>query len=81
GFPYKRAVKLKVSTEKPDDIFVEVSDSQNMYGICIDINEHTNVATVIPITNNFEGYVITQSSSGINMGDKLDFNSNGEVIK
>uniref|UniRef100_UPI0004657106 DUF228 domain-containing protein n=1 Tax=Borrelia persica TaxID=44448 RepID=UPI0004657106 len=24
GFPYKRAVKLKVSTEKPDDIFVEV---------------------------------------------------------
>ncbi|UPA18479.1 DUF228 domain-containing protein (plasmid) [Borrelia puertoricensis] len=82
GFPYKRAVKLKVETDtnKNDGVQVEVSDGNNMYGICVDIDPYTNVATVIPITNNFEGYMIAQSTS-INMGDKLDFNSNGEVIK
>ncbi|WP_330730483.1 DUF228 domain-containing protein [Borrelia turicatae] len=81
GFPYKRAVKLKVEPSKPDEVQVEVSDGKNMYGICIDIDEYTNTATVIPITNNFEGYVVTGSSSGIVIGDRLDFNSNGEVIK
>ncbi|QDA32787.2 DUF228 domain-containing protein (plasmid) [Borrelia miyamotoi] len=81
GFPYKRAVKLKVDTTKLDSISVEVSDGKNMYGICIDIDEYSNVATVIPITNNFEGYVVASSSSGINIGDKLDFDSYGRVIK
>lgn len=81
GFPYKRAVKLKVETTKLDSISVEVSDGKNMYGICIDIDEYSNVATVIPITNNFEGYVVASSSSGINIGDKLDFDSYGRVIK
>ncbi|AHH11860.1 DUF228 domain-containing protein (plasmid) [Borrelia coriaceae] len=81
GFPYKRAVKLKIETSKSDEVQVEVSDGKNMYGICIDIDEHTNVATVIPITNNFEGYVIASSPSGIEIGNKLDFNSDGEVIK
>ncbi|AMR76222.1 DUF228 domain-containing protein (plasmid) [Borrelia hermsii] len=81
GFPYKRAVKLKIETGKPDEVQVEVSDGKNMYGICIDIDEYTNIATVIPITNNFEGYVFAQNSSGIQVGDKLDFNSNGEAFK
>ncbi|UPA16719.1 DUF228 domain-containing protein (plasmid) [Borrelia coriaceae] len=81
GFPYKSAVKLKIETEKSDEVQVEVSDGKNMYGICIDIDEHTNVATVIPITNNFEGYVIAKSSSSIQIGDKLDFDSDGKVIK
>ncbi|UPA18562.1 DUF228 domain-containing protein [Borrelia puertoricensis] len=81
GFPYKRAVKLKIETSKSDEVQVEVSDGKNMYGICIDIDENTNVATVIPITDNFEGYVVSGSSSGIAIGDRLDFNSNGEVIK
>ncbi|QTL84225.1 DUF228 domain-containing protein [Borrelia miyamotoi] len=81
GFPYKRAVKLKVETTKPDSISVEVSDGKNMYGICIDIDEYRNVATVMPITNNFQGYLVAASSSGINVGDKLDFDSYGRVIK
>ncbi|UPA12542.1 DUF228 domain-containing protein [Borrelia venezuelensis] len=83
GFPYKRAVKLKVETDtnKNDEVQVEVSSSSDMYGICVDIDEYTNVATVIPITNNFEGYVVAQSSASFQIGDKLDFNSSGEAFK
>ncbi|UPA18441.1 DUF228 domain-containing protein [Borrelia puertoricensis] len=83
GFPYKRAVKLKVETDtkKNDEVQVEVSDGNNMYGICVDIDPYTNVATILPITNNFTGYVIAQSSDSFKIGDKLDFNSNGEAVK
>ncbi|UPA18554.1 DUF228 domain-containing protein (plasmid) [Borrelia puertoricensis] len=52
-----------------------------MYGICVDIDPYTNVATILPITNNFTGYVIAQSSDSFKIGDKLDFNSNGEAVK
>ncbi|WP_430644659.1 DUF228 domain-containing protein [Borrelia puertoricensis] len=67
--------------KKNDEVQVEVSDGNNMYGICVDIDPYTNVATILPITNNFTGYVIAQSSDSFKIGDKLDFNSNGEAVK
>ncbi|UPA10127.1 DUF228 domain-containing protein (plasmid) [Borrelia nietonii YOR] len=79
GYPYKRGIKL--SFEDGYEPCVEACGGADLYGICIDINEYTNIATVIPITNNFEGYVFAQNSSGIQVGDKLDFNSNGEAFK
>ncbi|AHH11531.1 DUF228 domain-containing protein (plasmid) [Borrelia coriaceae] len=79
GYPYKRGVKL--SFEDGSEPCVEAGGCDDLYGICIDIDEFTKTATVIPITNNFQGYVISRSSDGISIGDKLDFDSDGKVIK
>ncbi|AHH04250.1 MULTISPECIES: DUF228 domain-containing protein [Borrelia] len=77
GYPYKRAIKLSVENE---NVYVVSSNDEDMYGICIDVDESTGVASVIPITNNFEGY-LSASDSSIKIADKLDFDSNGMLIK
>ncbi|QFP42523.1 hypothetical protein F9Y90_05340 (plasmid) [Borrelia miyamotoi] len=77
GYPYKRAVKLTVEN---GTVYVVADCDEEMYGICIDICEITHTATVIPITNNFEGY-LAASDQSIKIADKLDFDSNGMLIK
>ncbi|WP_434757570.1 DUF228 domain-containing protein (plasmid) [Borrelia puertoricensis] len=77
GWPFKRAVKLAVEN---DSVYVVPSNDEDMYGICIDVDENTQVASVIPITNNFTGY-LSASDSSIKIADKLDFDSNGMLIK
>uniref|UniRef100_UPI001AEF836D DUF228 domain-containing protein n=1 Tax=Borreliella garinii TaxID=29519 RepID=UPI001AEF836D len=50
--------------------------------ICIDIDEFSKTATVIPITNNFTGYLtFKKNGNGVNPGDKLYFNQHGELEK
>ncbi|ETZ17396.1 hypothetical protein BDCR2A_01690 [Borrelia duttonii CR2A] len=78
GFPYKRAVKLSFDTD--GSAFVETSDDSNVYGMCVDVDEYTETAQVVPITNNVSGYFICADSS-IQCGDHLDFNSEGELVK
>ncbi|WP_024655213.1 DUF228 domain-containing protein, partial [Borrelia hispanica] len=47
------------------------------------IDDYTQIATVVPITEKFEGYLVVKkdSQSSINFGDKLAFNTNGELEK
>ncbi|MBB6213879.1 DUF228 domain-containing protein [Borreliella californiensis] len=77
SFPYKRGVKL---VPKENSIYVEVGADTDMYGICVDVCEFSNTAYVLPITNNFEGYLITRNPS-IKIGEILDINNNGVIIK
>lgn len=53
----------------------------DLYGICIDIDEFTSTATVLPITEEFTGYLVAKQNSGIKRKDKLKFDSNGELEK
>ncbi|AEL19167.1 conserved hypothetical protein (plasmid) [Borreliella bissettiae DN127] len=77
SFPYKRGVKL---VPKENSIYVEVGADTDMYGICVDVCEFSCTAYVLPITNNFEGYLITRNPS-IKIGEILDINNNGVIIK
>ncbi|OEL75826.1 hypothetical protein BHF13_26880, partial [Escherichia coli] len=77
SFPYKRGVKL---VPKETAIYVEVGADTDMYGICVDVCEFSCTAYVLPITNNFEGYLVTRNPS-IKAGEILDINNNGVIIK
>ncbi|PRQ90735.1 hypothetical protein CV691_06220 [Borreliella burgdorferi] len=77
SFPYKRGVKL---VPKENSIYVEVGADTDMYGICVDVCEFSSTAYVLPMTNNFEGYLVTRNPS-IKMGEILDINNNGVIIK
>ncbi|WP_330999453.1 DUF228 domain-containing protein [Borreliella burgdorferi] len=68
SFPYKRGVKL---VPKENSIYVEVGADTDMYGICVDVCEFSCTAYVLPITNNFEGYLVTRNPS-IKIGEILD---------
>ncbi|WP_418909484.1 DUF228 domain-containing protein (plasmid) [Borreliella sinica] len=82
GYPYKRGVKLSFSADGATELEVEAGGGDDLYGVCIDIDEFTGIATVIPITNNFEGYLVFKKpGSDIKPGDKLHFNQNGELEK
>ncbi|WP_420025209.1 DUF228 domain-containing protein (plasmid) [Borreliella yangtzensis] len=82
GYPYKRGVKLSFSTDGATELEVEAGGGEDLYGICTDIDEFTGIATVIPITNNFEGYLVCKKpGSDINPGDKLNFDQHGELEK
>ncbi|AMR76212.1 DUF228 domain-containing protein [Borrelia hermsii] len=84
GYPYKRGVKLVVNTvenNKPHyEPHVEAGGGDDLYGICTDIDDYTGIATVVPITEYFEGYLVAKDNS-IKRKDKLKFNSNGELEK
>ncbi len=60
-----------------------VEDPQVDLGVCSDIDEFSGMATVIPITNNFTGYLTLkkEGQNGVNPGDKLNFNQHGELEK
>ncbi|PRQ93249.1 DUF228 domain-containing protein, partial [Borreliella burgdorferi] len=61
---------------------VEAGGGDDLYGICTDIDEFTGMATVVPITNNFTGYLtFKKNGNGVNPGDKLHFNAQGELEK
>ncbi|MCD2374554.1 DUF228 domain-containing protein [Borreliella burgdorferi] len=77
SFPYKRGVKL---VPKESSIYVEVGADNDMYGICVDVCEFSCTAYVLPITNNFEGYLVTRNPS-IKIGEILDINNTGVIIK
>ncbi|WP_420025716.1 DUF228 domain-containing protein (plasmid) [Borreliella yangtzensis] len=83
GYPYKRGVKLSFSNDGTTELEVEAGGGEDLYGICTDIDEFTGIATVIPITNNFEGYLVCkkENQSSINVGDKLNFDQHGELEK
>ncbi|WP_210360907.1 DUF228 domain-containing protein [Borreliella garinii] len=82
GYPYKRGVKLSFSVDGTSEPEVEAGGGEDLYGICVDIDEYTGVATVIPITNNFTGYLtFKKPGSDIKPGDKLYFNQHGELEK
>ncbi|AYE37106.1 hypothetical protein DB313_06275 (plasmid) [Borrelia turcica IST7] len=87
GYPYKRGVKLVVNKvdegqpAKPHyEPHIEAGGGDDLYGICIDIDEYSQIATVLPITNNFQGYLVAKDSS-IKRADKLCFNIDGELEK
>ncbi|XOU12992.1 DUF228 domain-containing protein (plasmid) [Borreliella americana] len=77
SFPYKRGVKL---VPKENSIYVEASADIDMYGICVDVCEFSCIAYVLPITNNFEGYLVTRNPN-IKSGEILDINNDGVIIK
>ncbi|WP_330730366.1 DUF228 domain-containing protein [Borrelia turicatae] len=78
GYPYKRDVKLFFEDGyKP---YVEARGENALYDICIDVDEFTSTATVIPITNKFKGYLDAKDNQ-IKRKDKLKFNSDGQVEK
>ncbi|QTL84268.1 DUF228 domain-containing protein [Borrelia miyamotoi] len=79
GYPYKRGVKRVVDTEY--EPHVEVGGEDHIYGICIDIDEFTSTASILPITNEFTGYLVAKQNSSIKRKDKLKFDSNGELEK
>ncbi|WP_210360694.1 DUF228 domain-containing protein [Borreliella valaisiana] len=77
SFPYKRGVKL---VPKENSIHVDVGASTDIYGICVDVCEFSCIAYVLPITNNFEGYLVTRNPN-IKAGEILDINADGVIIK
>lgn len=84
GYPYKRGVKRVIQTEEEDKIhyepYVEAGGEDDLYGICVDIDEFSKTATIVPITNNFEGYLVAKDS-GPKAKDKLIFNKDGALEK
>ncbi|WP_418905379.1 DUF228 domain-containing protein (plasmid) [Borreliella turdi] len=83
GYPYKRGVKLSFSDDGASELEVEAGGGDDLYGVCTDIDEFSGMATVIPITNNFTGYLTFKKNgqNGVNPGDKLHFNQHGELEK
>ncbi|WP_420025237.1 DUF228 domain-containing protein (plasmid) [Borreliella yangtzensis] len=83
GYPYKRGVKLSFSADGTTELEVEAGGGDDLYGICTDIDEFSGIATIIPITNNFTGYLVfkKEEQNNINPGDKLYFNQHGELEK
>ncbi|UPA18523.1 DUF228 domain-containing protein [Borrelia puertoricensis] len=81
GYPYKRGVKLSYEASDNTEPCVEAGGGTDLYGICIDIDDFTGIATVLPITNNFTGYLVVKQSSqsSINPGNKIKINTDGEV--
>ncbi|XOU12945.1 DUF228 domain-containing protein (plasmid) [Borreliella americana] len=77
SFPYKRGVKL---VSKENSTYVEVSAATDIYGICVDVCEFSCIAYVLPITNNFEGYLVTENPN-IKSGEILDIDDKGVIIK
>nr|AAU85908.1 hypothetical protein BGP058 [Borreliella bavariensis PBi] len=80
GYPYKRGVKLSFSADGTTELEVEAGGGEDLYGICVDIDEFSKTATVVPITNNFEGYLVAKENS-VKAKDKLFFNKDGELEK
>ncbi|WP_418457490.1 DUF228 domain-containing protein [Borreliella andersonii] len=82
GYPYKRGFKLSFG-DGTTELEVEVGGGDDLYGVCTDIDEFSGMATVIPITNNFTGYLTFKKNgeNGVNPGDKLHFNAHGELEK
>ncbi|MBB6208592.1 hypothetical protein HNQ06_001122 [Borrelia lanei] len=82
GYPYKRGVKLSFG-DGTTELEVEAGGEDDLYGVCTDIDEFSGMATVIPITNNFTGYLTFKKNgeNGIKPGDKLHFNAHGELEK
>ncbi|ACL33989.1 DUF228 domain-containing protein [Borreliella burgdorferi] len=84
GYPYKRGVKRVIQEEKENQIHyephVEAGGEDDLYGICIDIDEFSKTATIVPITNNFEGYLVAKDST-LKVKDKLVFNKDGALEK
>ncbi|AHH10049.1 Hypothetical protein BPA_0024100 (plasmid) [Borrelia parkeri SLO] len=84
GYPYKRGVKLVVNPftqgQPHYEPHVEPGGGDDLYGICVNIDDFTQRATVVPITEYFEGYLVAKDNS-IKEKDKLKFNSNGELEK
>ncbi|ACH94014.1 DUF228 domain-containing protein [Borrelia duttonii] len=79
GFPYKRAVKLSFDTDR--SVFVETSDDSNVYGICVDVDEYTETAQVVPITSGgYQAWLFAKDAT-IKRGDKIKFNDKGEAEK
>ncbi|WP_010256249.1 DUF228 domain-containing protein [Borreliella burgdorferi] len=79
GYPYKRGVKLSFG-DGTTELEVEAGGEDDLYGICIDIDEFSKTATIIPITNNFEGYLVAKDST-LKVKDKLVFNKDGALEK
>ncbi|WP_024653842.1 DUF228 domain-containing protein, partial [Borrelia persica] len=63
------------------ELAVEAGGGTDLYGICTDIDEFTGTATVMPITNNFTGYLVVKkdNQSSITPNVKVKFNTNGEI--
>ncbi|ACN93300.1 conserved hypothetical protein (plasmid) [Borreliella finlandensis] len=82
GYPYKRGVKLGFG-DGTTELEVEAGGGDDLYGVCTDIDEFSGMATVIPITNNFTGYLTFKKNgeNGVKPGDKLHFNQHGELEK
>lgn len=78
AFPYKRAVKL---VYKNGCVYATLSNDLDIYGVCVDINEYTNMATVVPIGHSFQGYLVCNYNTNLKPGDQLDFSTIGEVTK
>ncbi|AWG43360.1 hypothetical protein CR532_05215 (plasmid) [Candidatus Borreliella tachyglossi] len=91
GYPYKRGVKLVVNkieeipnTKMHYEPHVEAGGGVDLYSICVDIDEFTHTATVVPITNNYEAYLVFvkgQDGGDVKAGTKLFFNEKGELQK
>ncbi|MCD2385012.1 DUF228 domain-containing protein [Borreliella burgdorferi] len=84
GYPYKRGVKRVIQEAKDNEAHyephVEAGGGEDLYGICIDIDEFSKTATIVPITNNFEGYLVAKDST-VKTKDKLVFNKDGALEK
>ncbi|WP_417861680.1 DUF228 domain-containing protein [Borreliella andersonii] len=84
GYPYKRGVKRVIQEVKENEVHyephVEAGGGEDLYGVCIDIDEFSKTATIVPITNNFEGYLVSKDST-LKTKDKLVFNKDGVLEK
>ncbi|MBB6043733.1 DUF228 domain-containing protein (plasmid) [Borreliella yangtzensis] len=84
GYPYKRGVKRVINQEKANEPhyepYVEAGGGEDLYGICVDIDEFSKTATIIPITNNFEGYLVVKDATP-KAKEKLYFNNDGVLEK
>ncbi|WP_024653017.1 DUF228 domain-containing protein [Borrelia persica] len=85
NYPYKCGVKLKTNQIKANEIHygphVEPGGGDNLYGICVDIDDYTERAQVVPITSGaYQAWLFAKDST-IKRGDKVKFNDKGEAEK
>ncbi|AHH08972.1 DUF228 domain-containing protein (plasmid) [Borrelia anserina] len=76
-FCYKRGVKLVVDNSMSPCI--ARGGGSDLYGICIDYDDMTKIATVISIASSFECVLLSDVS--VKAGDKLVFDNEGVLAK
>ncbi|WP_024655150.1 DUF228 domain-containing protein [Borrelia hispanica] len=85
NYPYKCGVKVATNPIKANEVhyesYVQPGGGGDLYGICIDIDDYTETAQVVPITSGgYQAWLFAKDAT-IKRGDKIKFTDKGEAEK
>lgn len=78
---YKRGIKIAIQEDQIHcEPHVKTGNGEHLYEVCINIDEFSKIATIVPITNNSEGCPVAKDPN-VKSKDKLIFNKDGALKK